>query len=125
MQADQVQPALDHAVQVSLEHDSQTYNLPAGPYLRAEIKGVTEGAPAEITLFGQTLRGNFVFEQFTRADGTTFVRVGMSGVSLALGDGASDILTEVSLDPFRRNHHRQQPGNEKTAQLCEMPRPAL
>ncbi len=54
--------------------------LPAGPFLRVTAVG-------ELTIAGQTLTGQFTFEQATRANGTKVVRVGATGVGIDLGDG--------------------------------------
>ena len=58
--------------------------------------GRTSGSRASaisLTIAGQTLSGNVAFERFTRPNGTTFVRVGLNGVRLAIGDGTNDLLT--------------------------------
>ncbi len=56
--------------------------LPAGPYLRAEANDVT------LTIGGQMLTGDFVFERLVTLDGSEVVRVGLADVTLSLGDGA-------------------------------------
>ena len=64
-------------------------DLPAGPYLR--IAGGRNddgsGSPIQLNVLGQTLEGNFTFEQMTNSAGQTIVRVGASGVGLDLGGG--------------------------------------
>ena len=77
--------AINESIQVGA--GVSTLALPAGPFLRVT------GDDIILSVAGQTLRGNFAFEQFTRADGSIFVRAGTNGVSLAIGDGANDILT--------------------------------
>ncbi|PYN91696.1 MAG: hypothetical protein DMD91_33745, partial [Candidatus Rokuibacteriota bacterium] len=76
--------------------DSFDLDLPAGPYVRVQGDGVV------LTVLGQTLTGNFAFEQVTSlgangvpggGDDVQVVRVGATGVALALSDGATDLLT--------------------------------
>ena len=64
---------------------SATLTLPAGPYLRVSGTGV------QLSVAGQTLTGNFALEQLTQ-NGQKIVRVAASGVSLALGDGTTNLL---------------------------------
>ncbi|PYQ02014.1 MAG: hypothetical protein DMF83_24450, partial [Acidobacteria bacterium] len=69
-----------------------TLDLPAGPYVRVEGIGV------ELNVLGQTLSGNFAFEQITSTDnGTstsrTITRISASNVTLRLGDGTTDFVT--------------------------------
>ena len=62
-------------------------DLPAGPYVRVEVAGRTLGQPATLEILGQTLTGNFAFEQVTNAAGQRVVRIGVSQVGLRIGDG--------------------------------------
>ncbi|HXG49000.1 MAG TPA: VCBS repeat-containing protein, partial [Methylomirabilota bacterium] len=64
-------------------------SLPAGPFLRVTGTGV------RLSVAGQTLTGNFSFEQFTKTAGMTtekIIRVAATEVSLSLGDGANPLL---------------------------------
>ena len=79
--------AVDETIQVGA--GTARLQLPAGPYVRIEGTGIN------LTIAGQSLSGNVVFERFTRADGTTFVRIGLTGVRLAIGDGTNDVLTVI------------------------------
>src|SRR2546422_2900193 len=76
--------------------DSFDLDLPIGPYVRVQ------GDDVVLTVLGQTLTGNFAFEQVTSlgangvpggGDDVQVVRVGATGVALALGNGAADLLT--------------------------------
>ncbi|MCX5671120.1 MAG: hypothetical protein NTU94_07360, partial [Planctomycetota bacterium] len=83
------------ATAADVVYNSQTVTLPAGPYVRAEVKGATPGQPAELTILGQTLKGSFVFEQLTALSAANtaapkVVRIAMSDVSLDFRAG-SDI----------------------------------
>jgi hypothetical protein len=64
-------------------------NLPAGPYVRVEGLGITLG------VLGQTLSGDFAFEQVTTAGATpqTRVRIGLTNISLALGAAGNPALS--------------------------------
>jgi hypothetical protein len=66
--------------------------LPAGPYVRVEVAGRNVGEPATLTVLGQTLTGNFAFEQVTNAAGQRVVRIGVSQVGLRIGDGSNDFV---------------------------------
>ncbi len=57
-------------------------NLPAGPFVRVEAD------PLSLTVLGQTLTGNFTFEQTTDASQQTIIRVGATNVTLSLGSPA-------------------------------------
>ncbi len=76
--------AIDETIQVGA--GTLRLQLPAGPYLRVEGTGI------QLTIAGQRLSGNVAFEQITRPTGT-IVRVALSDVSLAIGDGTNDLLT--------------------------------
>src|SRR5207247_333071 len=89
------------AVSARLSVGLQTFDLdlPAGPYVRVEGRGLV------LTALGQTLSGDFAFEQVTSlgangvpngGDDIEVVRVGATNVTLALGDGATDVLTVSS-----------------------------
>ncbi|MCX5669737.1 MAG: hypothetical protein NTU94_00230, partial [Planctomycetota bacterium] len=56
-------------------------NLPAGPYLRVT------GQAVSLTVAGQTLSGNFFFEQITTAGGARLTRLAAMGVTMDLGGG--------------------------------------
>src|SRR5207249_773628 len=67
--------------------------LPVGPYVRVEVG--TPSVPISLTVFGQTLKGVFVFEQATSAgpdhqlnttDDVKIIRVSATNVELFLGD---------------------------------------
>src|SRR5436305_7564607 len=66
------------AQQFQLAGSTVDLNLPAGPYLRIEGDG------AGLTVAGQTVSGNFVFERVTDSSGTV-VRVSATNVSASLG----------------------------------------
>ena len=57
-----------------------------------------EGIGVELTVLGQTLSGNFAFEQITSTDtatstSRTITRIAVSSVTLRLGDGTTDFVT--------------------------------
>jgi hypothetical protein len=58
--------------------------VPAGPYLRVEADNV------QLSLLGQVLTGNFVFEKLAAE---SFVRVAATNLTLALGDGQASFVT--------------------------------
>src|SRR5205823_1614105 len=61
-------------------------NVPAGPYLK--IDGNTA-----LTIAGQSISGNFAFEQFTPSGSSTPVlRVAATNVTMTFGDGATTLL---------------------------------
>src|SRR4029079_11575979 len=76
--------AVDESIQVGAA--TVGLQLPAGPYLRVEGTGI------QLTIAGQSLSGNVAFEQVSRG-GRTLVRVALSDVNLAIGDGSTDLLT--------------------------------
>ena len=55
-----------------------TATLPAGPYLRVNA------TKASLTVLGQSINGDFAFEQLTTASGQRVVRIGAANVSLSL-----------------------------------------
>ena len=58
-------------------------DVPAGPFLRIE------GTNIALTVAGQTLSGNFSFEQITKPNGTKVIKVAVTNLSLELtADGA-------------------------------------
>jgi hypothetical protein len=61
--------------------------LVAGPYLRVE------GDDVVLTVLGQTLSGNFSFEQITTTGGAKVVRVAVSDVTLELTSGGEAIFS--------------------------------
>jgi len=67
--------------------ESVTLDLPGGPFLRVEATGIT------LDVLGQTLSGDFAFEQSLDRDGQPLVRVAAANVSIALGDGTTDFVT--------------------------------
>jgi len=60
-------------------------DLPAGPYTRVEVRGTDATHPATLKVLGQSLSGNFAFEQITNTAGQRRVRLAASSVSLSLG----------------------------------------
>ena len=62
-------------------------NIPAGPYVQVTGTGVS------LQVAGQTLTGNFSFQQQNAADGTPVVTVAVSSVVLNLGDGTNNFVT--------------------------------
>src|SRR5437773_501734 len=66
-----------------------TGGLPAGPYVR--LTGVGATSPT-LTVLGQTLSGNFVFEQLTGVGGEKITRLAADQVTLSLRDGTTDLL---------------------------------
>ncbi len=75
---------------VSIGTSTLALDLPAGPYLRVAGSNVVLG------IAGQSLTGNFSFEQFARGTGPTatkLVRIAFSNVGLSLGDGTNTFLT--------------------------------
>ena len=65
-------------------------NMPAGPYLRISGQG------AYLDIAGQRLSGNFTIEKTATASGGTAVRVGVTGLSLSLGDGTNTFVSVVN-----------------------------
>ena len=76
------------AVRESVVLDGQTVSLdlPAGPYLRLEGTGVV------LSMFGQRLTGDFVFEQASVGGGSV-VRVAARNVTASFGDGTTAFVT--------------------------------
>jgi hypothetical protein len=76
--------------------ETLTLDLPKGPYVRVEVNN------AAVTILGQTLSGNLVFEQTTNTLGQKLVRLGMSEVTLTFGsvvsltDGQGSLLLTPS-----------------------------
>jgi hypothetical protein len=68
--------------------------VPAGPYLRVEGTGLV------LSVAGQTLTGNFAFEQATRADTTTLTKVSATNVTLNLGDGTTTFVSLTQGEGF-------------------------
>jgi hypothetical protein len=75
--------------QVVLDNETLSLDLPAGPYLRVDAKPVVFG------ILGQSLSGNFSFEQVSSATnpGTKITRIAAREVELRLGDGQADFVT--------------------------------
>lgn len=65
----------------------KTLQVQAGPYVRVE------GTDINLNILGQTLSGNFSFEQVTRTDGLKVTRVAASNVVLGLGDGTTNFVS--------------------------------
>ena len=61
-------------------------DLPTGPYLKVE------GTTLQLSMLGQTLAGNFAFEESTTAGGAHVVRVAASNLELELGDGSRSLV---------------------------------
>jgi hypothetical protein len=51
-----------------------------------------EGSAVTLELAGQSLKGDFAFEQSTRATGETIIKVAASNVALAFGDGTTNFV---------------------------------
>src|SRR6185369_7804146 len=45
-----------------------------------------------VTVFGQSFSGNFAFEQVTKPGGQKIIRIGLTNVHLAMGDGANTFV---------------------------------
>jgi hypothetical protein len=82
--------------QLTVAGVSVSLNLPAGPYVRVEATG------ARLVIFGQTLSGDFAFEQATgegvdgalgTSDDDSVIRVGAANVTLSLGDGTNNFVS--------------------------------
>jgi hypothetical protein len=63
-----------------------TIKAPAGPFLRIEGRGVN------LTVLGQTLSGDFVFQRATAAGGAAVTTLAASNVALTLGSGSTAIV---------------------------------
>jgi len=61
-------------------------DLPAGPYLKVE------GTTLSLSILGQTLTGNFAFEQSTTSGGARVVRMAATNLALELGDGTRSLV---------------------------------
>ncbi|MDB4411102.1 hypothetical protein N9182_00820, partial [bacterium] len=61
-------------------------NVDAGPYLQVAATGL------ELNLLGQTLSGNFVFEQVTD-NGQQILRIAASDVFIGIGDGIQNLVS--------------------------------
>ena len=71
---------------ITVGSGSVTINVPSGPYVRVTATG------ASLTILGQTLSGNFSFEQAT-ANGVKTITLAASNVSLSLGDGTNTFVS--------------------------------
>ncbi|MDB4127816.1 hypothetical protein N9594_01580, partial [bacterium] len=60
--------------------------LPAGPYLQIAATNL------DLVLFGQTLRGNFVFAQAT-LNGQQILRIAASEIFVGIGDGTQNLVS--------------------------------
>ena len=60
--------------------------VPAGPFVRVDGTGVKLGVA------GQTLTGDFAFEQTTDSANNKVVKVGVANLGLRLGDGTTDFV---------------------------------
>ncbi len=67
-------------------NSAATVSVPAGPYVRVT------GSSVSLLVDGQTLQGNFNFEQHTNADLSKVVTVAFNGVQVNLGDGHSNLV---------------------------------
>ncbi len=74
------------AEQFQIGGQSLSINVPAGPYLRLEGTGV------HLTILGQTLTGDFVFEQAVDS-GAAVTRILAQNVSASLGDASNAYVT--------------------------------
>lgn len=77
--------SVDETIQVGGQ--TLTLQLTAGPFVRVTGEGVT------LSVLGQTLTGNFSFEQVTAAGGEKLTTVIASNVSLSLGDGTTSFVS--------------------------------
>ena len=68
-----------------------TLDVPAGPFLRVAGTGLS------LTVVGQTLAGDFSFEQATATDGTKLVKVAAANVSLGLGGNLLNVTNGSGL----------------------------
>jgi hypothetical protein len=77
--------------EITIGDETLVLDLPRGPYVRVSGTGV------ELNVLGQTLSGNFAFEQTTSTDGAGEGRpvtlIAASDVTLRLGDGTTDFVT--------------------------------
>ncbi|MCH1507922.1 MAG: hypothetical protein L7T84_01845, partial [Akkermansiaceae bacterium] len=75
-------------VQEVIQIGTQTVNvnLDAGPYLQVVATAL------ELNLLGQTLSGNFVFEQVTE-NGQQVLRIAASDVFIGIGDGTQNLVS--------------------------------
>ncbi|NOS68309.1 MAG: calcium-binding protein, partial [Verrucomicrobia bacterium] len=77
----QTNSAIEEQIQVG---DTVTQiSLPSGPYLRIDATNAT------LTIAGQTLSGDFAFEQFTNIGSQKIIRVGMANVTIGLGSAGA------------------------------------
>src|SRR5262249_48925635 len=67
--------------------DEVSLTLPAGPYLRVE------GLDVQLAVLGQSLRGDFAFEQLTREGGGAVVRLAVNHARLAFSDGSTPLIS--------------------------------
>ncbi|CAB5080406.1 hypothetical protein D3OALGB2SA_510, partial [Olavius algarvensis associated proteobacterium Delta 3] len=70
---------------VAIGGQDRIIDLPAGPYLRIAVIG------GQVTLGGNSLTGNFFFDQSVREDGTTVTRLAVSDIQVSVdiaGDGS-------------------------------------
>jgi len=79
-------PADRRATGSNLRAGLNTISLPKGPFLRVAGEDIT------LTVLGQTLTGNFAFEQMTTEAGQKVIRVGVSKVGLEITTDDQPIL---------------------------------
>ncbi len=78
----------------SVGTEQVSIDVPAGPYRRVELTQIDATHPATLTIAGQTISGNYAFEQsLSTSGGGKFVRVVATDVSLDLTAGATPIAT--------------------------------
>ncbi|MCX5671146.1 MAG: hypothetical protein NTU94_07500, partial [Planctomycetota bacterium] len=77
------------AVEQSVTVGATTINIdvPAGPFLRVELRN------CKLSILGQELSGDFVFEERAAEGGGRVVRVEVRGATLAFGSGADALVT--------------------------------
>ncbi|MCL5098586.1 MAG: M10 family metallopeptidase C-terminal domain-containing protein [Candidatus Omnitrophica bacterium] len=66
--------------------------LPSGPYLRVSATGAVAGQPAQLSVLGIMLSGDFVFERKTTNHGNQVVTVAAANVSFNLGSLTSNLI---------------------------------
>ena len=75
------------AAPVTLTVGPGTVDLPAGPYLRAEVTGAT------LSILGQSISADVAVERATAADGSVTTRIGLADVALTLTAGSTSTQT--------------------------------
>ena len=71
----------------STDADTVLIDVPAGPFVRVAAEGV------DLAVDGQTLHGNFAFEQGTTGDGDQVVKVALANVEAGLSDASGELIS--------------------------------